>query len=134
DWPGAEKECLLAIELNPSYAPAHYWYAMLLMALGRAPEAESEYKRALELDPLSPVVHWHAGLVNYLLRHYDQAATEYKRALEIDPTYGVASRYRLAVESQIKVEAEALATMQRQPADKPISKAAALIQAYQIVG
>jgi adenylate cyclase len=134
DWPGAEKECLRAIELNPSYAPAHYWYALLLVALGREAEGESEYKRALQLDPLSAVAHWHAGFINYHLRRYDQAAAEFKRVLEIDPTYGVAKGYLSGVERQIKVETEAVAIIERRPADQPIRKAAALIEAYRILG
>ncbi len=28
DWPGAEREFLRALSLNPRYATAHHWYAM----------------------------------------------------------------------------------------------------------
>ncbi|MGH9779106.1 MAG: protein kinase domain-containing protein, partial [Candidatus Acidiferrales bacterium] len=37
DWPGAEKEFLLAIKLNPNYAESHHWYSHFLMDTGRVP-------------------------------------------------------------------------------------------------
>ena len=50
----AERELKRAIELGPSNANAHYWYSMLLVALGRGEEAFREADRGLELDPFSP--------------------------------------------------------------------------------
>jgi Flp pilus assembly protein TadD len=50
----AEQEFKRAIELGPSNAGAHYWYAMLLVALGRGAEALAEAERTLELDPFAP--------------------------------------------------------------------------------
>jgi Flp pilus assembly protein TadD len=50
----AERELRRAIELGPSNAHAHYWYSLLLVALGRGEEALREADRALELDPLGP--------------------------------------------------------------------------------
>jgi TolB-like protein/DNA-binding SARP family transcriptional activator len=54
DFVGAEREFRRAIELGPSNARAHYWYSVLLVALGRGDEALRESERALELDPFSP--------------------------------------------------------------------------------
>ncbi len=39
DWPKAEKEFRRAIELNPSYATGHHWYAEHLGYMGRFEEA-----------------------------------------------------------------------------------------------
>ena len=50
----AEREFRRAIELGPSNARAHYWYSILLVALGRAEEALREANRAAELDPFAP--------------------------------------------------------------------------------
>jgi serine/threonine protein kinase/TolB-like protein/Tfp pilus assembly protein PilF len=55
DWHGAEAEFKRAIELNPGYATAHFWYSELLSAWGRHDEAIRQVEIALELDPLSPV-------------------------------------------------------------------------------
>ncbi|MFL5621724.1 MAG: BTAD domain-containing putative transcriptional regulator, partial [Gemmatimonadaceae bacterium] len=54
NFAGAEREFRRAIELGPSNARAHYWYSVLLVALGRGDEALREAERALELDPFSP--------------------------------------------------------------------------------
>jgi DNA-binding SARP family transcriptional activator/TolB-like protein/Flp pilus assembly protein TadD len=50
----AEREFLQAIRLGPSNAHAHYWYSVLLVALGRGDEALRESKRAEQLDPFGP--------------------------------------------------------------------------------
>lgn len=50
----AEREFRRAIELNPSDPRAHYWYSVLLVALGRGEEALREANRAEELDPFAP--------------------------------------------------------------------------------
>ena len=50
----AERELKRAIEFGRSNAQAHYWYSMLLVALGRGKEALQEAERGLRLDPLSP--------------------------------------------------------------------------------
>ena len=42
DWSGAEKEFKRAIELEPSYAQAHHWYAYNLIQLGRLDQAMAE--------------------------------------------------------------------------------------------
>lgn len=56
DWAGAENELRRAIDLNPNYATAHLWYAVLLMDLKRLPEAERELVSARELDPLNVAI------------------------------------------------------------------------------
>jgi Flp pilus assembly protein TadD len=50
----AEREFKRAIELSPSNARAHYWYSVLLVALGRGEEALREARRAADLDPFAP--------------------------------------------------------------------------------
>jgi DNA-binding winged helix-turn-helix (wHTH) protein/TolB-like protein/Tfp pilus assembly protein PilF len=53
DWAVAEKNFKRAIELNPNYAKAHVWYALLLSQRARNDEALTEIKRAMQIDPLS---------------------------------------------------------------------------------
>ncbi len=54
EFDAAEREFLSAIELGPNNARAHYWYSVLLVALGRGEDALREATRAGELDPLPP--------------------------------------------------------------------------------
>lgn len=50
----AEREFRRAIELGPSNAGAHYYYAVMLVALGRGQEALVEAEQTLALDPFAP--------------------------------------------------------------------------------
>jgi DNA-binding SARP family transcriptional activator/TolB-like protein/Flp pilus assembly protein TadD len=54
EFEASEWEFRRAIRLSPSDARAHYWYAMLLVALGRGEDALREIQRAAELDPFAP--------------------------------------------------------------------------------
>jgi TolB-like protein/DNA-binding SARP family transcriptional activator len=54
EFDAAEREFTKAIELSPSDARAHFWYSVLLVALGRGEDALREANRAAELDPFAP--------------------------------------------------------------------------------
>jgi TolB-like protein/DNA-binding winged helix-turn-helix (wHTH) protein/lipopolysaccharide biosynthesis regulator YciM len=93
DKSGAEKEFRRAIELNPSYATAHAWYAEELAALGRGDQALAEIKRAREVDPLSLPISVVAGWILYVERDNDQAIDQFQRTLEMDSNFAVAHLY-----------------------------------------
>ncbi|MDH3252569.1 MAG: guanylate cyclase, partial [Ignavibacteria bacterium] len=61
DWSTTERELQRAIELNPSYATSHHWYAVALAAMGRMNEAIEQEKQALDLDPLNSVINTYKG-------------------------------------------------------------------------
>src|SRR5208337_1297602 len=46
DWEGAEREFQRAIELDPGYSAAHYWYSAYLAVLARFDDAFVEAKMA----------------------------------------------------------------------------------------
>ncbi|MGC2288911.1 MAG: tetratricopeptide repeat protein [Thermoplasmata archaeon] len=52
EWNTAEAEFQRAISLNPSNALAHFWYANLMMTVGRYDESMKEFRTTIELDPL----------------------------------------------------------------------------------
>ena len=87
DWEGAEKEFTRAIELNPSLAPAHQYYADFLKSQGRFDEALSEMGHAQALDPLSLSISTGLGHVLYLSRQYDQAIQQYQKAIKLNPEF-----------------------------------------------
>ena len=90
DWPGAEREYKQALELNPSYAQAHNWYAGYLTYTGRFNEGIAEAMRARELDPLSlPLNNALAGRLAAGGR-YDEALGQVQRTLELDDHFAPA--------------------------------------------
>ncbi len=87
DWSGAEREFKHAIELKPSYATAHHWYAWYLAEAGRPDEAIAQFQRAQELDPLSLIISSAIGWQYYTVRKYDQAIAQLQKTLEMDPDF-----------------------------------------------
>jgi TolB-like protein/Tfp pilus assembly protein PilF len=87
DWGAAEGEFRRALQLEPGCAPAHHWYALGLLAAGRAEEAGEAMRRARELEPLSMVLCAATARVHYFQRELEQAVAEYRRGLELDPTF-----------------------------------------------
>ena len=93
DWPAAEAGFKRAIEANPNYGPAHQWYGVCLVGVGRSEEAIAEVKRAQQVDPLSLTINGVVGWVLYLARDYDQAIDQEKKTLEMDQNFTLARRY-----------------------------------------
>ncbi len=89
DWVGLESEFRRAVELDPGYAIAHYWYAEYLMAMGRSGEALGRVQHSWELDPLNSVINASVGMIHYLAHDYDGALAALRRGLEVDPTHYV---------------------------------------------
>jgi TolB-like protein/tetratricopeptide (TPR) repeat protein len=87
DWLAAEQEFLRAIELNPSCASAHQWYASFLGAMGRLDEAQAEHQLARQLDPLSLIISMGAADPYFYAHQYDQAITLLRGILEQEPRF-----------------------------------------------
>jgi tetratricopeptide (TPR) repeat protein len=87
DWPGAEKEFRLAIQLDPQYATAHQWYAEFLSWQGRFQEAFAESEQARQLDPLSLIIASDYASILYDSRQYDSAIKQCRSVLELDPNF-----------------------------------------------
>ncbi|MGD2122707.1 MAG: protein kinase, partial [Gemmatimonadota bacterium] len=85
DWEAAEREYLLALELNPNSASAHWFYASLLNLSGRHDQAVEEAERARELDPLSILVNAIKGERTFHAGRYEEAVSDLKRTLAMDP-------------------------------------------------
>jgi len=86
DWPQAEGNLRVATELNPNYATARHWYALLLAKHGRLGEALEQIQRACELDPQSFIIRKATGHVYYLAREYGRAVEELLAAMHMDPS------------------------------------------------
>ncbi len=85
DWPGAERAYRRAIELNPSYAPAHQWLGLLLGISGRFDDALEELRIAEELEPAVPFYGALRGMVLSYQGQHDAAIEQLERALAAAP-------------------------------------------------
>jgi TolB-like protein/DNA-binding winged helix-turn-helix (wHTH) protein/Flp pilus assembly protein TadD len=115
DWDldSAGREYRRAIELNPSYATAHQWYASHLIVMGRNDEAIAEMRKAASLDPLSLIIS--ADLADFLIiaGSYDESIRESRKAIELDPDFALAHDQLGQAYLQKHMHAEAVAELQK---------------------
>jgi TolB-like protein/tetratricopeptide (TPR) repeat protein len=78
NWADAEREYRRALEINPSDASAHHWYADFLSALGRSDEALHQIHLAQQNDPLSLRINVELAWNSYMARDYARSI-EYAR-------------------------------------------------------
>jgi TolB-like protein/DNA-binding winged helix-turn-helix (wHTH) protein/Tfp pilus assembly protein PilF len=90
DWEAAEREYRRGIELNPSYATGHQWYAEHLSETGRNDEAIAEIRKAESLDPLSLIIGADVPTLLVIARRYDEAIEHAKKTIELEPKFAVA--------------------------------------------
>ena len=94
DRQGAELEFRRAIQLNPSYAQAHHWFALALTAMNKSVEALSEAQLAQRLDPRSASIKSATGIVYFMGGRFPDALAECDKASEIDPSFIPAIKVR----------------------------------------
>ncbi len=90
DLLGAEKDFKRAVELNPNYATAHFWYGELLQFTERFDEAVEETKIALDLDPISLIINAQLGWAYLNAGKLDQAKAQLRKSIEMDPGFAQA--------------------------------------------
>ncbi|HKO21616.1 MAG TPA: hypothetical protein VJX91_03115 [Candidatus Eisenbacteria bacterium] len=87
DQRGAIAEFRRAIQLNPSYASAHHWYADQLSCMGLHQKALSEIRVAKELDPLSLIIATEEGHILGRSRQYDRGIEVLRNTIAVDPGF-----------------------------------------------
>jgi tetratricopeptide (TPR) repeat protein len=85
DWKGAGDSFRRALSIDPNNDDAHFFSAMLCMALGCFAEAIDHMKHLERADPLSPTIQSFLGRVLYRARRYDEAIAHLNRAIALDP-------------------------------------------------
>ncbi|MEK6287695.1 MAG: protein kinase [Acidobacteriota bacterium] len=113
DWAESEREFKQAIQLNPGYAIAHNFYAVILAALGRFDEAMAQIKKAHELDPLSLPINTNLGFLLYLARRYDESIQQYLKTIELDEGFPLAHRRLAQTYERKQMYSEAVAEFQK---------------------
>ena len=83
----AESEFRRAIELDPGYALAHFYYSTMLRSVHRFDEAIAQLTTAIELDPLVPAFSETLGFTLLAAGRMDEALPRVRTALELDSTY-----------------------------------------------
>jgi eukaryotic-like serine/threonine-protein kinase len=90
-----------AIELDPTYAPAHASLADCYNQLGTVmigtgspreyrPLAAAEAIKALQIDPHASEAHATLGYVRHYEWHWEEAEQAFRRAIELNPSYALA--------------------------------------------
>ena len=90
DWSAAGNEFKQAIDINPHYVPARYWYALYLSMLGRFDEALAEGERAIRSDPLSIMANTTMGWILLRHRQYDLAESQLLKTVELNADFALA--------------------------------------------
>jgi len=119
DWEEADRRYQRALELNPSNANAHHWYAMFLSGQARHTEAMAEIERARALDPVSLNISSNACWVYIVARQYDRAIEECEKVTQIDEDYAGAHYYLGVAYDSVERFDEALAALQKARALSP---------------
>ena len=87
DWPAAERQFELALQLKPGYVPARMWYSYFLSVMGRHEESLELSRRAAELEPLALIVHQAVARSLHFAGRYEESVEECRRFLDMDPDF-----------------------------------------------
>lgn len=86
NWIEARKQFEKIFEMNPRYAPAHYWYSQYLCWIEKDySSAIREAQYAIELEPLVSHSHHLLAFVQYNYGKYNEALEASNMAVELDP-------------------------------------------------
>ncbi len=90
DWEMAEQHFVKAIDIDPSSASAHTFYAHLLSNIGRHEEAIAKIQRARELDPLNFFANILEGQILCLAGRDDESLQILRSAVNVNPDFWLA--------------------------------------------
>ena len=90
DFRAADQRYQQAIDLDPTYATAHHWYALHLCDLRKFDDAVIEMQKAHKLDPVSLVIGTDLAHAFMMAGSHIRALAQCRNVLEIDPTFGAA--------------------------------------------
>jgi serine/threonine protein kinase len=84
DWMGAELDFQQALNVDPSYVRAQFYYAWFLRTVGRMGEARELVDRALRLQPQHSLLHWGALYQSCAERKFERAFDEVRQFFGTD--------------------------------------------------
>lgn len=93
DWNEAKRIFQLVFAINPSYAPAHYWYSYYLSFVEcKFEEAVQEATKAERLEPMEPVPFHIASMMYINYGKFEEALQASQTAIQLDPMFFPAYR------------------------------------------
>jgi adenylate cyclase len=93
-WDEALKLFDRALEVQPGYAPGHFFRAMTLLCQGNLQAAEAGLRRSAELDPLSASDCARLAYLHYVKGDHRSATEHLDKAFELDRDYPEALFYK----------------------------------------
>jgi serine/threonine protein kinase/Flp pilus assembly protein TadD len=82
-----DREFQRAIELSPSLAIAHQYWAGSLAVQGRLDESLEEYLKARELDPLSTIIARQVAFTYFFKKEYVRALELLRQSIKLGPAF-----------------------------------------------
>ena len=83
-----KREFEKALDIDPDYPPAHYWYGeSMSIRESRHEEGIEEIKKALELDPYSIVIHVILGRAYYEAGLVEEGIDQLEKTIAMDPEW-----------------------------------------------
>jgi TolB-like protein/Tfp pilus assembly protein PilF len=136
DWKctEAEREYQRALSLNPSYATAHQWRAINLLATGHANDSIQELKSAQALDPASLIIMADTVEMEVLAGRLQDAEAQGRKALDIDPSSSLVKTWLSWAYTGQRRFAEAKAVLGPDPAESDTFRLDALEYVYASAG
>ncbi len=86
-WRRAESNYRRALQLDPSDATAHQWYAIHLWFMGQMQAALLEMQIARRLDPLSPIINVDLGRALLYAGNPRASLAQYRATAAMDPNF-----------------------------------------------
>lgn len=136
DWKLAEAETEFkrALSLNPSYATAHQWHAINLLATGYGNAAIEELKAAGALDPTSLIITADLAETYIYAGQPKEAERAARRVLDLDPGFTLGRRWLAWSLSRERRYPEAIATLQAEPSVNDPGSMCTLADVYASAG
>jgi len=95
DWNfgAAESTYRRALEADPNYGPARFWFAFLLASIGRPADARIQLEAARSAEPFSSIINGGASYLDYLLGDHALGTSAATAVLDVDPNFGPAHMF-----------------------------------------
>lgn len=121
DWPGAETEYRLALEINPNLPDAQFGYATYLSTLGHFEEAISRLQQAYLFDPLAMDSRNDALWIYYFSGRMPETLEQSQKSIDLEPSAGLPYAILALAYAQMGKRAETLRAAENaiQLADSP---------------